>query len=114
VSDFQDSFNQNNGMLNAMGNMAAINQRNRLIAEQKEQASAIREQTAALEKRNSIEADRATLERQRLEIEKQRQRAEEAERELRKQQAEQLKQLRNLMADSFATLERLEKLRPAN
>jgi hypothetical protein len=54
------------------------------------------------------------MESQRLKIEKQRLRAEEAERELRKQQAEQLKQLRNLMADSFATLERLEKLRPAN
>jgi hypothetical protein len=32
---------------------------------------------------------------------------------MHRQQAEQVKQLRNLMADSFAALERLEKIRPA-
>ncbi len=110
----QDSFNDNDGVLNTMGHMAAINQRNNLIAQQKEQAAAIRQQTKALEEKNRIEADRAKLERQRLEIERQRLRAEEMERDMRKYQAEHLKQLRNLMADSFSALDRLEKIRPAN
>ena len=110
----QDSFNENDGLLNAMGHMAAISQRNQQIAQQKEQAEAIRKQTAELEKANRIEADRTKIEQQRLVIEQQRLKAEDADREMRRQQAEQVKQLRNLMADSFAVLERLEKLRPAN
>jgi formylglycine-generating enzyme required for sulfatase activity len=109
MSDFQDAFNQNNGLYNAMGNLAAINQRNQQIAQQKEQAAAIRAQTAVLEQQAKTEADRAKIEKQRLAIEQQRQRAEEAEREMRRQQEEQLKQLRNLIADSDADLERLEK-----
>ncbi len=111
---FQDSFNENDGVLNAMGHMAAISQRNQQIAQQKEQAEAIRKQTAELEKANRIEADRTKIEQQRLVIEQQRLKAEDADREMRRHQAEQVKQLRNLMADSFAALERLEKLRPAN
>lgn len=107
MSDIQDSFNQNDGILNSMGHMAAINQRNQQIAQAKEQASAIRAQTAALEAANRNEADRTKIEQQRL-------KAEDADREMRRQQAEQVKQLRNLMADSFAALERLEKFRPAN
>jgi hypothetical protein len=110
----QDSFNENDGLLNAMGHMAAISQRNHQIAQQKEHAEAIRKQTAELEKANRIEADRTKIEQQRLVIEQQRLKAEDADREMRRQQAEQVKQLRNLMADSFAALERLEKLRPAN
>lgn len=110
----QDSFNENDGLLNAMGHMAAISQRNQQIAQQKEQAEAIRKQTAELEKANRIEADRTKIEQQRLVIEQQRLKAEDADREMRRQEAEQVKQLRNLMADSFAALERLEKLRPAN
>ncbi len=109
---FQDSFNENDGMLNTMGHMAAISQRNSLIAEQKAQAEAIRKQTAALEAANRLEADRTKIERQRLEIEQQRLKAEQAEREMRRQEAEQVKQLRNLLADSFAALERLERSRP--
>jgi formylglycine-generating enzyme required for sulfatase activity len=109
MSDFQDAFNRNNGLNNAMGNLAAINQRNQQIAQQKEQAAAIRAQTAVLEQQAKTEADRAKIEQQRLNIEQQRQRAEEAEREMRRQQEEQLKQLRNLIADSDADLERLEK-----
>ena len=109
MSDFQDAFNRNNGLNNAMGNLAAINQRNQQIAQQKEQAAAIRAQTAVLEQQAKTEADRAKIEQQRLAIEQQRQRAEEAEREMRRQQEEQLKQLRNLIADSDADLERLEK-----
>lgn len=110
----QDSFNENDGLLNAMGHMAAISQRNQQIAQQKEQAEAIRKQTAELEKANRIEADRTKIEQQRLIIEQQRLKAEDADREMRRHQAEQVKQLRNLMADSFAALDRLEKLRPAN
>ncbi len=97
-----------------MGHMAAISQRNQQIAQQKEQAEAIRKQTAELEKANRIEADRTKIEQQRLVIEQQRLKAEDADREMRRHQAEQVKQLRNLMADSYAALERLEKLRPAN
>lgn len=111
---FQDSFNENDGVLNAMGHMAAISQRNQQIAQQKEHAAAIRKQTAELEKANRIEADRTKIEQQRLVIEQQRLKAEDADREMRRHQAEQVKQLRNLMADSFAALDRLEKLRPAN
>jgi len=110
----QDSFNQNDGLLNAIGHMAAISQRDRLIAEQRSQAEATRKQTAALEAANRLEADRTKIEQQRLKIEQQRLKAEEAERNLRRQEAEQVKELRNLLADSFAALERLEKLRPAN
>lgn len=110
----QDSFEENDGMLNAMGHMAAINQRNRLIEQQKEQAQAIRQQTAELEKANRIEADRAKIEQQRLKIEQQRLKADEAERAMQREQANQVKQLRNLLADSFATLERLKKVRPAH
>jgi hypothetical protein len=109
MSDFQDAFNRNNGQLNAMGHLAAINQRNQQIAQQKEQAASMREQTAALEKQNKIEADRSKTEQRRLEIEERRERADIAEREMRRQQEEQLKQLRNLIADSDADLERLEK-----
>jgi hypothetical protein len=112
VSDFQDSFNENDGLLNAMGHMTAISQRNRQIAQQKEHAEALRKQTAVMEAASRIEADRAKIERQRLAIEQQRLQAEEAEREMRRHEAEQLKQLRNLMADSFAALDRLEKVRP--
>jgi hypothetical protein len=105
----QDSFNENDGLLNAMGHMAAISQRNQQIAQQKEQAEAIRKQTAELEKANRIEADRAQIERQRLAIEQQRLEADEVEREMRKQQAEQVRQLRNLMVDSMDTLESVKK-----
>ncbi len=105
----QDSFEENDGLLNAMGHMAAISQRNRQIAQQKEQADAIRAQTAELEKANRIEADRAQIERQRLAIEQQRMKADEVEREMRKQQAEQVRQLRNLMVDSMDTLDSVKK-----
>lgn len=110
----QDSFNENDGMLNAMGHMAAISQRNRQIAQQREQADAIRKQTAQLEKANRIEEDRAKIERQRLKIEQQRLKAEDAEREMRRQQAEQVKELRNLLADSFDLLGTLQKNHPAH
>lgn len=112
MSDFEDSFNENDGLLNAMGHMTAINQRNRQIAQQKEHAEELRKQTAAMEAASRIEADRAQIERQRLAIEQRRLEAEEAERELKREQAEQVRQLRNLMADSIDTLEKLRKIRP--
>ena len=68
----QDSFNENDGILNAMDHIAAINPRNQQIALQKERAAAIREQTAALEAANRNEADHTKIEQQRLFIEQQR------------------------------------------
>lgn len=112
VMSIQDSFNDNDGLLNSIGHMAAINQRNQQIAQQRAHADAIRKQTAEMEKANRIEADRAQIERQRLAIERQRLEAEEVERKMQREQAEQVKQLRNLMADSFATLDQLRKVRP--
>ena len=114
MSDIQDAFNENDGLSNAMGHMAAISQRNKQIAQAKEQAAAIRAQTIALEQANRIEADRTKIEQQRLKIEQERLKAEDAERDMRRQQEEQVKQLRNLLADSVVALERLEKIRPAN
>jgi hypothetical protein len=104
-----DSFEENDGFNNALGHMAAISQRNKQIAQQKEHAEAIRKQTAELEKANRIEADRAQIERRRLAIDEERAEAEEIDREMRRQQAEQVRQLRNLMVDSMETLELVKK-----
>ena len=109
VSDFREAFNENDGVKNAMGHLAAIGQRNQQIAQHKEQAAAIRAQTAVLEQQAKSEADRAKIKQSRLEIEQQRLRADEAERQMRRQQEEQLKQLRNLIADTDTDLEGLEK-----
>ena len=100
-----DEFNENHGMMDAMGNMAAISQRNRMLEQQREQAKAIQLQTAALEAQNRIEQDRAKIEQQRFELERQRLEAEELDRSMRLGQAEQIKQVRNLLADSLAGLE---------
>jgi hypothetical protein len=112
VRDSQDYFNENDGLLGAMGHMTAISQRNRQITQQKEHAEALRKQAAVMEAASRIETDRAKIERQRLAIEQQRLQAEEAQREMRRHETKQVKLLRNLMADSFAALERLEKVRP--
>ncbi len=108
MNDFQDSYNQD-----TLGHLTAINQRNAAIAQQKDLAVAIRKQTAVLEATYRNEADRTKIEQQRLNIEKQRLNAEEADREMRRQQEEQIKQLRNLMADSFDLLGHLQKNHPA-
>jgi hypothetical protein len=105
MSNLNEYLNENDGAANAMGHMVAMRQRSEQIERQKQHLVAIRSQTEQLEKANEIEANRAEIERQRLY-------AEEADREMRKQEAEQLKQLRNMMADSFFALDRLEKLRP--
>ena len=82
--------------------LAAINDRKRQIKEQRQLADELRKQTAALEKQNTVET-------QRLNIEKQRLKAEDADRELREKQAEQVKDLRNLLADASVRLKRFRK-----
>ena len=82
--------------------LAAINDRKRQIKEQRQLADELRKQTAALEKQNTVET-------QRLNIEKQRLKAEDADRELRKKQAEQVKDLRILIADATVSLKRFRK-----
>lgn len=112
--NIQDYFNQNNGAVNAIGHLAAVEQRDLQIAQQKEHAEAIRKQTAELEKANQIEADRAKIEKQRLEIEHLRLESEKAERNMKLHRDEQIRQLRNLMADSFDQLAHLRAAHPAN
>jgi hypothetical protein len=92
--------------LDTLGNLAAIQQRNQLIAQQQQARAEMERHTQALQEQNRIEQDRARTEAQRLEIERSRLRAEEADRELRRLQAEQVRQLRNLMADLDADLTR--------
>ncbi len=103
MSDFFDNLvdvaDEHHGLTDAYGTIAAISQRNNQLAAQKQQLAALKEQ--------------AKIEKQRLEIEKQRLAAEEAEREYRRQQDEQVKQLRNLLADSVSDLELLSKKFPA-
>ncbi len=118
-------------MINNLGHLAGIMQRNRLMEQQKEQAAqqaaATREQTRVLEKQaaaaqaqrhaleeqNRIEQSRSKTEQGRLNIEAQRFAAENAEREQRRLQADQIKQLRILMADTMDSLAQLKKIRPA-
>ncbi len=92
-------------------------QRNRLMEQQREaaraQAEATREQARVLGEQNRIEQSRSETERGRLNIEAQRFAAENAEREQRRLQADQIKQLRVLMADTMDSLARLKKIRPA-
>ena len=109
MSDINEWMEEHQGQLNALGHLAAINQRNRQIEQQKEHAAAMRQQTAALERQNRIEQDRARIEQQRLDIERQRLATEEADREMRRQQAEQVKELRNLIADATVSLGRFRK-----
>lgn len=108
----QDPLKPTDGMLNAMGHMVTIRRINQRIADRRDHADAIRRQTAQLETANRDETDRTQVERQRLEIERQRLQADEAERGMQREQAELIKQLRNLMADSFSMLERMRKEQP--
>jgi len=59
----------------------------------------------------SHRSDRTRIEQQRLDIERQRLAAEDADREMRRQQAEQVRELRNLMADASISLERIRRTR---
>jgi hypothetical protein len=103
MSDDEDGFmdnlkgemNHSDGMLNALGHLGAMRQRGEQITQQKKLA-------AAAKKSAAIENERLALERKRFE-------AEEAERELRKMQEQQVKELRNFMADSISELQALKK-----
>ena len=119
MSDFNDMLNENDGAINAYAQIGAIAQRRDLIEKQKLQTLAIQSQTRELEsqtrelqKSNRIEQDRANIENQRLSIESQRAQAEASERKHRRLQADQLKQVRVLMADCMESIERLKKLKP--
>ncbi len=48
MSNINEWMEEHQGQVNALGHLAAINQRNRQIEQQKEQAAALRAQTAAL------------------------------------------------------------------
>lgn len=109
MGDINEWIGEHHGQVDALGHLAAFNQRNRQIQQQREQVAALREQTAVLERQNRIEQDRARIEQQRLGIECQRLAAEKAEREMRRQQAEQVKELRNLIADVTISLGRFRK-----
>ena len=106
MSGFVENMNESHGALDAMGSIAAISQRNNLLAAQKKQLEALKEQA-------KIDKSRAHIENQRLEIEKKRLAADGAERAYRRQQDKQIKQLRNLLADSLSDLEVLTKKFPA-
>jgi hypothetical protein len=108
MSDFHDFFENLDDQLHLkegharhelLGDITSIAQRNKQLAAQKEQLEALKEQ--------------AKIAKQRLEIEKKRLAAEEAEREYRRQQEEQIKQLRNLLADSVSDLDLLATKFPA-
>ena len=106
MSDFFENMNESHGAMDTMGNIAAISQRNNQLAAQKKQLEVLKEQA-------KIDKSRANIENQRLGIEKKRLAAEEAEREYRRQQDQQIKQLRNLLADSVSDLDMLAKKFPA-
>ena len=110
MSNLNEWMEEHRGQMNTLGHLAAINQRNKQIEQQREQAAALRAQTDAMERQNRIEQDRARIEQQRLDIERQRLAAEAADREMRRQQAEQVKALRNLIADATVSLTRFRKL----
>lgn len=109
MSNINEWMEEHQGQVNALGHLAAINQRNRQIEQQKEQAAALRAQTAASEKQSRFERDRARIEQQRLDIERQRLAAEAADREMRRQQGDQVRELRNLMAEASVSLTRLRR-----
>jgi hypothetical protein len=106
-----DLLNQNDGAFNAMGQAAAIRQRNELIAAEKENAANIRKHTEALKQSNRLEADRVKIEQERLKIEQARLEAEELDRRINREQTEKIKELRNLLADTVFALEELKRRR---
>jgi hypothetical protein len=102
------------------GDFAAVANHNQAIKQgaaaarhHRQQLQELERQTRELQSKNRIDADRATIERQRLEIEKKRLEAEETERQLQKMQAEKIKQVRMLLADTITSFDQLKKLRPA-
>jgi hypothetical protein len=103
MSDDEDGFmdklkgemNHSDGMLNALGHLGAISQRNKMLAQQQKLADQAKKS--------------ATIEKDRLQLEKKRYAAEEAEREMLKIEKQQIKELRNFMADSISELQILKK-----
>jgi hypothetical protein len=91
----KDEMNESDGLLNAMGHLGALQQRNKMLAQQQKLADQAKKSAA--------------VEKDRLELEKKRFEAEEAEREMRRIQEQQIKELRNFMADSISELQALKK-----
>ena len=95
MDNIRDEFNHNDGLMNAVGHLGALQQRDKLLAQQKKLAEQAKKSAA-------VEQDR-------LQLEKKRYAAEEAEREMRRIQEQQVKELRNFMADSISELQALKK-----
>jgi protein required for attachment to host cells len=91
----KDEMNEADGLFNAMGHIGAIKQRGMMMAQQQRLADQAKKSAA-------VEKDRLKLEQKRFE-------AEEAEREMRRIQEQQIKELRNFMADSISELQALKK-----
>jgi hypothetical protein len=95
MDNLKEGMNESDGLLNAMGHLGAINQRNKMLAQQQKLADQAKKSAA-------VEQDR-------LQLEKKRYAAEEAEREMLKIEKQQIKELRNFMADSISELQALKK-----
>ena len=104
-----DSLDEHDGSINTFSQLRAINQRGQQIHLAHDQIEALRQQTSELQKQNLIEQDRASIEQQRLDIERQRMASDVAERELRIQQANQIKELRNLITEATFSINRFQK-----
>ena len=96
--DLHDSFNDYAGQNIAIGSLMASRQRGQQLEQQ-------REQLTLLEKQNHIESSRLQIEELRLQ-------AEQQERELKREQLEQIKHLRNLLADTVSLLRTVQKQHP--
>ena len=106
MSDISDYFNQNQGYYGALGNMAAIGQRNQLLAAQRQQIAVLERQYSQIQQ---TEAERLELEKRRVQLEELRANAEAEERALRQEQLDKLKEIRNFMADTVFAFEQLKK-----
>jgi hypothetical protein len=109
MSDMNDYFNRNQGFYTALGNMAAISQRSRLLAAQREQIAAIESQNAGIQSLQRTAAEQLELERRRVHLEELRANAEAEERALRQEQLDKLREIRNVMADTAIAFEQLKK-----
>ena len=107
MSDISDYFNENQGYYSALGNIAAIGQRNQLLAAQRQQIAVLERQYSAIQQ---TEAQRLELERRRLHLEELRASTEAEERALKQEQLDKLKEIRNLLVDTAFALEQLKKI----
>lgn len=99
MSKIADHLNQNQGVYTALGNIAAIAQRQQIL-------NAQRDQIAALERQHSATQQ---IERRRLQLEELRAQADAEERALKQEQLAKLKEIRNFMADTAFEFEQLRK-----